>query len=139
MMFPNAPIIWLRRDPLDNALSIYRTWLANNTVGSWLLKDIANHMKLEDGLREHFARELGGRLLVVPYEDLISDPSGWIERITTHCGLDPEPGQIEFYKADRGVTTASSMQVRKPINREGIGSARPYRELMQPFVDAYGL
>jgi hypothetical protein len=29
------------------------------------------------------------------------------------------------------------MQVRRPINRAGIGSAEPYQEFLQPFVDAY--
>lgn len=29
------------------------------------------------------------------------------------------------------------MQVRRPINRAGIGAAEPYREFLQPFVAAY--
>jgi hypothetical protein len=29
------------------------------------------------------------------------------------------------------------MQVRRPISRGAIGSAEPYREFLQPFIDAY--
>jgi hypothetical protein len=29
------------------------------------------------------------------------------------------------------------MQVRRPINRAGIGLAEPYREFLEPFIKAY--
>jgi len=41
------------------------------------------------------------------------------------------------HKTERVVATASAMQVRRPINRDGLNVARPYRAHLQPFVDAY--
>jgi hypothetical protein len=35
------------------------------------------------------------------------------------------------------VATASSLQVRRPINRDGLGVAEPYRRHLEPFVRAY--
>ena len=137
LLFPDAPILWLRRDPLDNAWSIFRTWMSRSAVGGWSLGDIAHHMKLEDALLEHWSRELGERVLVVPYGYLVDDPRAWTERITRHCGFEPEPEQFEFHLAERGVSTASAIQVREPVNRKGIGIAQPYREQLQPFLDAY--
>jgi tetratricopeptide (TPR) repeat protein len=137
LLFPEAPVIWLRRDPLDNAWSIFRTWLSRSAVSGWSLEDIAHHMKLEDALFEHWSRELGERFLAVPYSDLVERPEEWIERITRHCGLTPEPAQSQFHRAARGVSTASAMQVREPINRRGIGSAERYRQFLKPFIDAY--
>jgi tetratricopeptide (TPR) repeat protein len=137
LLFPDSPVIWLRRDPLDNAWSIFRTWLSRSAVSGWSLEDIAHHMKLEDALFEHWSRELGDRLLAVPYSDLIERPDEWIERITRHCGLVQEPAQSEFHRAARGVSTASAIQVREPINRRGIGSAERYRPFLKPFIDAY--
>jgi hypothetical protein len=29
------------------------------------------------------------------------------------------------------------MQVRRPIGRQAIGSAKPYRAFLKPFIDAY--
>jgi hypothetical protein len=29
------------------------------------------------------------------------------------------------------------MQVRRPINREGIGAAEPYRRFLSPFLSSY--
>ncbi len=80
---------------------------------------------------------LGERLLVVPYEALVEDPDHWIGRILAHCGLPEEPQVFTPHTAERTVTTASVMQVRRPINRDGIGSAAPYREFMTPFIEAY--
>jgi hypothetical protein len=33
------------------------------------------------------------------------------------------------------VATPSSEQVRRPINRDSIGSARPYREWLGPMIE----
>jgi hypothetical protein len=137
LLFPEAPVIWLRRDPLDNAWSIFRTWLSRSAVSGWSLEDIAHHMKLEDALFEHWSLELGDRLLAVPYSDLVERQEEWIDRITRHCGLIPEPAQSQFHLGTRGVSTASAMQVREPINRRGIGSAERYRPFLKPFIDAY--
>ena len=80
---------------------------------------------------------LGGRLLVVPYEALIADPAPWIRRLLAHCGLAEEPGPFAPHENRRVVTTASATQVRRPINREGIGAAEPYRRFLEPFIAAY--
>jgi len=138
LLFPEAPVIWLRRDPLDNAWSIFRTWLSRSAVSGWSLEDIAHHMKLEDALFEHWSRQLGDRMLSVPYTDLVERPEHWIERITRHCGLGVEPQQLEFHRGGRSVSTASAMQVREPINRRGIDIAEPYRPFLKAFIDAYG-
>ena len=37
----------------------------------------------------------------------------------------------------RPVTTASVQQVRRPINRDGIGSAKAFREFLEPFSKAH--
>jgi hypothetical protein len=35
------------------------------------------------------------------------------------------------------VTTASALQVRRPISNAAIGSAEPYRQFLGPFIEAY--
>jgi len=67
----------------------------------------------------------------------MDDPEHWTRRILSHCGLPEEEQVHRFHETDRVVATASALQVRRPINRSGIGVAQPYREHLQPFVDAY--
>ena len=40
-----------------------------------------------------------------------------------------------FQETDRSVRTASSEQVRQPINKKGMGRWKPYAKHLKPFVD----
>lgn len=137
-LLPETPLIWLTRDPLDRAWSCFRTnFLGGAIAWSYDLKDIAEHFRLEDRLLSQWQDILGDRLLVVPHESLVADPETWIRRILAHCDLAEESQVFAPHENARPVTTASMMQVRRPINREGIGAAEPYRQYLQPFIDAY--
>lgn len=136
-LFPDAPIIWMRRDPVDAAWSIFSTFFIRGIEWSWAFDDIAHFHNLEDRLFSYWTEMLGDRVLVVPYADLVGDPQDWISRIDRHVGLEFEPAQMEPHLAKRVVATASATQVREPINRKGIGSAQPYLHHMGPFLDAY--
>ncbi|WP_082472665.1 tetratricopeptide repeat-containing sulfotransferase family protein [Sphingomonas sp. Leaf357] len=134
---PDAPLIWMRRDPLDSAWSCFRTFFIHGVAWSFDLEDIAHHFQLEDRLMAFWKEQLGDRLLVVPYGALVEDPALWTARLLAHCGLDEEAAAYTPHLTERRVATASSLQVRRPINRDGLGVAEPYREFLQPFIDAY--
>ena len=137
-LLPEAPLIWVTRDPLDRAWSCFRTYFGPSQSWSYDLDDIAFHFRLEDQLLSRWQEILGERLLVLPYEALVTDPGQWIRRILAHCGLAEEPQVFAPHENSRPVSTASAMQVRRPINRKGIGAAEPYREFLEPFIAAYG-
>jgi tetratricopeptide (TPR) repeat protein len=136
-LLPDAPLIWLTRDPLDRAWSCFSTFFTTGMEWSYDLEDIARHFRLEDELLRQWQAILGQRLLVVPYEELVCEPETWTRRILAHCGLCEEPQVFTPHLTDRAVTTASTMQVRRPINRRAIGSAEPYRQFLEPFIRAY--
>jgi tetratricopeptide (TPR) repeat protein len=136
-VLPDAPLIWLKRSPLDCAWSCFRTPFMQGIRWSNDLRDIAVNFRLEDHLLSEWQRILGERLLVVPFEDLATEPEQWIRAILGHCGLAEEPAAFTPHENRGRVTTASVMQVRRPINRAGIGSAEPYRPYLKPFIDAY--
>ena len=136
-VLPEAPLIWLKRDPLDCAWSCFRTCFMAGIRWSNDLSDIAFNFRLEDELLDRWQRNLGDRLLVVPFEQLVTEPEPWIRAMLSHCGLAEEPRAFAPHENRRVVTTASAMQVRRPINRTGIGSAEPYREHLKPFIQAY--
>jgi thioredoxin-like negative regulator of GroEL len=137
-LLPEAPLIWMTRDPIDRAWSCFRTNFSGGAMPwSYNLQDIAAHFRIEDRLLERWRAILGDRLLVVPYEELVTGPEQWIRRILAHCQLSEEPGVFAPHENRRAVPTASMVQVRKPINRDAIGSAEPYREFLKPFIEAY--
>jgi hypothetical protein len=137
-ILPEAPLIWVTRDPLDRAWSCFRTFFTGDMAWSYDLEDIAFHFRLEDQLLQRWQEVLGDRLLAVPYEALVTDSARWIRRIIGHCGLTEELQVFVPHENDRPVITASVTQVRQPIHREGIGSAEPYRQFLEPFIAAYG-
>lgn len=134
---PEAPLIWMRRDPLDSAWSCFRTFFIHGVGWSYDLNDIAHHFRLEDALLAFWQQRLGDRLLVVPYGELVESPEMWTRKLLSHCGLSEEAAVHTPHATERVVATASAMQVRRPINRDGLNVAGPYRQHLQPFVDAY--
>lgn len=136
-IFDEAPIIWLRRDPLDCAWSAYRTWFLQGLEWSWALEDIGRHFAVEDALFDHWRELLGDRMLVVEYADLVTNPAVQIDRINRYCGMTTEEGQSRPHETVRAVKTASVAQVRQPINTKGLGNSEPYHQYMQSFQAAY--
>ena len=135
-LLPQAPLIWVTREPLDCAWSCFATFFSN-MPWSYGLEDIGTHFRIENDLRHRWQEVLGDRLLVLSYEALVSDPGTWIPRILSHCGLALEAQVFAPHENARAIRTASAMQVRRPIHRRAIGSAQPFREFMEPFVTAY--
>jgi tetratricopeptide (TPR) repeat protein len=135
-LLPDAPLVWVTRDPVDCAWSCFRTCFLNIP---WTndLDDIAFHFRLEDRLRAQWQETLGERLLIVPYEALVASPAQWIGRILRHCGLREEPQVFQPEDNPSAMATPSVRQVRRPINRDSIGLAEPYRAFLQPFIESY--
>ena len=130
-------LVWMRRDPLDCAWSVFRTYFVKGQDFSWKLEDIASHFLIEDALYEHWSQMLPDRILTVNYQELVSDPRPQIERILDFCKLAHEAAVFTPHETKRVVSTASVMQVREPIGTHAIGLSDPYREHLAPFVQAY--
>ena len=134
---PDARIAWLRRAPEDVALSCFRTYFATGLPWSWSLTHIAEVMKVEDRLFEHWTKVFPERILAVPYEELVQSPAPWAERLQTHFGLPMEPGLETLSRHERIIGTASVDQVREPISASRIGSAAAFERQLKPFRDLY--
>ncbi len=136
-VLPDAPLVWMRRDPLDSAWACFRTFFVHGVAWSYSLTDIAHHFALEDRLLDYWQARLGERLLVIPYAALVEDAPGWTRRLLAHCGLADEAAVYTPHLTERAVATASALQVRRPLNRDGLGVAEPYRQWLGPFEHAY--
>jgi len=74
----------------------------------------------------------------VQHEDVLDDLEGQTRRMLDYCGLPFEQACLDFHKTDRAVRTASSEQVRRPINRSGQGAWKPYEPWLSPLKEALG-
>jgi tetratricopeptide (TPR) repeat protein len=127
LILPHATIIDARRDALDCCFSNFKQLYATGHQFAYGLDDIGRYYRQYVELMDHWDRVLPGRVLRVQHEDVLQDLEGSVRRILDHCGLPFEPACVEFHKTERRVHTASAEQVRRPINRDGVGQWRPYQ------------
>ena len=87
---------------------------------------------------DHWDKVLPNKILRVNNEDVIKDLDGQVKRMLDFLGLPFEEECISFYETDRSVRTASSEQVRQPINKSGMGRWKPYARNLKPLFEALG-
>ena len=138
LILPNAKIIDARRYPLDCCFSIYKQLFAQGQEFSYGLEEIGNYYRNYIDLMDHWNRVLPGKILKVNNEDIINDLEGQVKRIIDYLELPFEKECISFYNTKRSVRTASSEQVRKPINKDGVERWKPYSKKLKPLVDYLG-
>ncbi len=144
LMLPNAKIIDARRHPLACCFSGFKQHFARGQSFSYSLDDIGRYYRDYVELMAHFDAVLSGRVHRVIYERMVEDTEGEVRRLLAYCGLPFEERCLRFFENDRPVRTASSEQVRRPINRDGIDQWRhysawldPLRAALGPVLDAY--
>jgi tetratricopeptide (TPR) repeat protein len=138
-MLPNAKIIDARRDPLACCFANYRQLFASGQQFTYSVDDITRYYRMYTQLMTHWNEVLPGWILRVQYEDVVEDLEGSVRRILDFCRLDFEPACVEFHKTERRIHSASSEQVRLPLNRDGIDQWRHFEPWLEPFKAALAL
>ena len=79
-----------------------------------------------------------GRIHRVIHEALLDDPEAEVRALLAYLGQPFEDACMAFHSNARAVRTASSEQVRRPINRDGVGQWHPYAAWLDPLKQALG-
>ncbi len=138
LMLPHAKIIDARRHPLDCCFSNFRQHFAKGQAFSYSLDHIGRYYADYVRAMDHYDRVLPGRIHRVIHERVLDDPEGEVRAMLGYLGLPFEEACMEFHRNPRAVRTASSEQVRRPINRDGIGQWEPFDEWLGPLRAALG-
>ncbi|MCC5995598.1 MAG: sulfotransferase [Oceanicaulis sp.] len=138
LILPNAKIIDARRHPMACCVSGYKQLFAEGQEFTYGLEEIGRYYRGYVELMDHWDAVLPGQILRVIHEDVVSDLETQVRRILDFCGLAFEPACLEFHKTRRQVRTASSEQVRQPINRGGLEQWRAFEPWLGPLKDALG-
>jgi hypothetical protein len=140
LILPNAPIVYVRRDPRDMAFSCYALLFSEGQEWSYDFAELAAYWRAHEALMAHWRAVLPpGRILEVSYEALVADFEAETRRIIAHCGLTWDAACLEYHRSRRGVRSASAAQVRQPIYDTSIGRWRPFAQHLRPLFDAMGL
>ena len=135
LAFPDAIIIALDRNPMDALFGSYKLLFTGAYGWSYDPNDLAEHYGHFRDLMRHWKEVLGDGLIEVSLESVIRDPDAEIRRLIALCGLPFEEGCLQPHKASGAVSTASAVQVRKPINAEGVGAWKKYETQLAPLRD----
>jgi len=138
LIMPNAKIIDARRYPLDCCFSMFKQLFAQGQEFTYGLAEAGSYYKSYVKLMNHWDEVLPNKILRVNNEDIIDDLEGQVKKMLEFLELPFEDSCITFYETDRSVRTASSEQVRKPINKSGMDRWKPYAKNLKPLLDGLG-
>lgn len=138
MILPNARIIDARREPMACCFSGFKQLFAEGQEFTYGLDEIGRYYRGYVDLMRHWDDVLPGEILRIEYEDVVADLESQVRRILDFCGLAFEAGCVDFHQTDRAVRTASSEQVRQPINSAGLEQWRHFEAHLDPLKAALG-
>ena len=122
-IFPEAKIIHVTRNPLDNFLSLYKTYFSDNShLYSYDLSNILNYYKLYINHIKYWESLLPNYIYNISYEKLVNNPKSQIKKLIQFCNFEWDENYLNFHKNRRTVYTASAVQVRKKLYKNSINS-----------------
>jgi Sulfotransferase family len=137
-MIPNAKIIDARREPMACCFGNLKQLFAAGHEFSYDQEFMARYYRMYLDLMRHWDTVLPGRVLRVLHEDVVEDLEASVRRVLNFCGLEFEPTCVDFHKTMRSVSTASSEQVRRPIDRGAVDQWRHYHRWLGLLEETLG-
>ena len=132
---PNAKIIHCYRNPLDNILSIYRAKFSKGNEFSSCLVDCVKVYLNHDEIMEKYKKDYNSSIYSLDYDLLVTNPNEEIKSLINWLGWQWNDIYLNPHLNKRSVSTASSVQVRSPINSKSVGGWRNYENMLSPAIE----
>ena len=136
LLLPGARVIHCVRDPRDIGFSIFTLRFYGHHAYAHDLSDLGWYIGMHQRLMAHWTAAAPLPILRVHLHDWIDDLRGTTARVLDFIGLPYDAACERFHELDREVRTASREQVRRPVNRAGMGRWRDYADKLAPMIAA---
>jgi len=134
LLFPQSPIVHLRRHPLDIIVSNMSHFLTHGGFVACALEWCASHMLLLDDLMAFYQDNIAGlEVAEVRYEDFTRDHRAIIDRMLP-ADLPRDPRCYDFHLNAWHSRTISARQIKKPVNAGSVGRYLPFLEFLEPIL-----
>lgn len=133
-LLPAAKLVYVRRNPGDNLLSLYEQHFASGVNYAYNLDATVEVYKAHRRLMHYWTEVCGLDIHTVDYDALVSEPEPQIRALLDFIGVDFHPDCLRPEEVQRAVTTASVWQVRQPISGSSSGRWRRYERQLAPYV-----
>lgn len=127
--FPRARIVLLRRHPMDACFSLYKQSFFRF---AYTLEELARYYIAWDGLRRHWGRVIGERVVEVEYESLVSEPEVQVRMLLEKLDLEFESACLDFHLNTAPSATASTVQIRERMHTRSVGKWRNWERQFAP-------
>ena len=138
MILPKARFIDVRRGAMDCCVSNFALLFQPGHPACYDLNEMADYYSTYVRGMQAASAALPGRIHLLQYEALVGNAEREARRLLAFLGIDFEPACLEFHLSRDPVATASSEQVRQPLNRLGIGSWRRFEPWLAPLRERLG-
>lgn len=135
---PDAKILHMVRDPMETCFSNLRELFSSANPYSYDPLELADYFLEYQRLMRHWHTRYPDRILDVDYAQLTNDPEAQLRRVAAFCGFDFEPAMLDLQSRQRGIVTASAVQVRGGIRAQDIPKWHAYAPYLQPLLDRLG-
>lgn len=137
-ILPQAQFIDIRRPPMDCCFSNFTQSFSTAHASSFALEDIGQCYVDYVRMMTHLDAVAPGLVHHIGYDRLVESAESELKATLAYLGLPWDPAVLEFHKLDRVVRTPSSEQVRRPLNRDGMETWKPYAQWLEPLRTVLG-
>ncbi len=137
--FPDAHIIYLRRNPMDACFAMYKQSFFKFAYD---LDDLGRYYVAHNNLLQHWQDVLGDRLIEVDYEAIVTDQENQTREILDQLELEFEQACLDFEQNSSASATASTVQVRQKVHTQSVNKWKNYSNELQSlkkFLDGAGI
>jgi tetratricopeptide (TPR) repeat protein len=125
---PDAKIVHLTRHPMAVCYAMYKTLFKDGYPFSYDLDEIATYYIAYRRLMAHWQSAVPGAVYDLSYEALVADQLGETRKLLAFCGLDWQDNCAQFHVNPTASTTASAVQIRRPIYDSSVSQWRHYEK-----------
>ncbi len=136
-LFPNARIVYCKRNPISSATSILKN---NLSALSWAhdLEGIFKYLECSSKAYHYWKNEHPESIYEIDYDLLVTDQVGESKKLLEFCQLPWSEQCLNFHKEKNIVSkTASASQIRSPIHSDSINKFKQYELFFDPYKKAY--
>ena len=145
LLHPDVPVVLCRRRAEDLGLALYFKKFRSGHGYSYDLAAAGRAIARAERLIAHWEAVLPNPVLVVDYEELVTDPAGTRARLFAHLGLSPPPraadrptGKPDAAAADTWrLFPSKSPGAGSALDPSLLGFAERFTEELKPLVAAY--
>ncbi len=136
-VFPQAKFVYCDRHRLASGYSMYQRYFTGHQPFAYDLMEIGAYQQLVADMMSFWGGIVGDDVFTLRHETLVDSPEATIRQLLDFCGLDFEADCLQSHKRKGYVATASTRQVRTPINKEHTEHWKQYKAFLSPLIEGF--